>query len=29
MDDQDAIVATGEMRPYGCILIKKGAALPG
>jgi len=24
-----AIVATGEMRPYGCILIKKGVALPG
>jgi L-fucose mutarotase len=23
-----AIVATGEMRPYGCLLIKKGVALP-
>jgi L-fucose mutarotase len=23
-----AILATGEMRPYGCILIKKGVALP-
>jgi L-fucose mutarotase len=23
-----AIVATGEMRPYGCILIKKGITVP-
>ncbi|MGH7051782.1 MAG: RbsD/FucU family protein [Acetobacteraceae bacterium] len=23
------IVATGELRPYGCILVKKGVALPG
>jgi L-fucose mutarotase len=23
-----AILATGETRPYGCILIKKGVALP-
>lgn len=26
--DAFAIVATGELRPYGCILIKKGVALP-
>ncbi len=24
-----AIVATGELRPYGCVLIKKGVVLPG
>lgn len=23
-----AIVATGELRPYGCIVLKKGVALP-
>jgi len=23
-----AIVATGETRPYGCVIIKKGVALP-
>lgn len=23
-----AIVATGEQRPYGCLLLKKGVALP-
>lgn len=23
------IIATGELRPYGCILVKKGVALPG
>jgi len=23
-----AIVATGEQRPYGCILVKKGVVLP-
>lgn len=23
-----AVVATGEQRPYGCILIKKGVVLP-
>lgn len=23
-----AVVATGELRPYGCILIKKGVVLP-
>jgi L-fucose mutarotase len=22
------IVATGELRPYGCVLVKKGVALP-
>jgi L-fucose mutarotase len=24
-----AVVATGEQRPYGCILLKKGVVLPG
>ena len=24
-----AIVATGELRPYGCLLLKKGIILPG
>lgn len=24
-----AIVATGELRPYGCLLFKKGVVLPG
>jgi L-fucose mutarotase len=24
-----AIVATGELRPYGCVLIKKGVVLNG
>jgi len=22
------IIATGELRPYGCVLVKKGVALP-
>jgi L-fucose mutarotase len=24
-----AIIATGELRPYGCILVKKGVVLNG
>lgn len=24
-----AIVSTGELRPYGCVLLKKGVVLPG
>lgn len=23
------IIVTGELRPYGCVLVKKGVALPG
>ncbi|MGC8469226.1 MAG: RbsD/FucU domain-containing protein [Acetobacteraceae bacterium] len=23
-----AVVATGELRPYGCLLFKKGVCLP-
>ena len=23
-----AVIATGEQRPYGCVLLKKGVVLP-